>query len=194
MARQYQLRARAERQQDTRRRIVEAAVELHRTVGPARTEVSAVAEMAGVERVTVYRHFPRQEELLTACSEHFRALRPPPDPARFRSLRDPRRRAAAALDAAFAYYEANEPMMANVLRDAAVLPVGGGFLAFQSALAETLQPGWNVRGRRRERLHAALRLAVDFHAWQRLARDQDLRREDCVAVMLALLDGVATSG
>jgi len=192
MARRYQLRARAERRQDTRRRIVEAAVELHRTVGPARTEVSAIAELAGVERVTVYRHFPRQAELLAACSQHFRALHPPPEPAQFRSIRDARQRAAVALDAAFAYYEANQAMMANVLRDAAVMPVGQGFEMFQSSLAQTLEPGWSVRGRRADRLHAALRLAVDFHAWQRLARE--LSRDGCVAVMLAMLEGVASGG
>jgi len=193
MARKYDLRARAERQQATRRRIVEATAELHRTVGPARTEISAVAELAGVERVTVYRHFPQLESLLTACSQHFRDQHPLPDVAQYRAIRDPRQRAAAALDATFAYWEANQQMVANVLRDSAVLPVGGGFLAFQAAMAEVLRSGWNVRGRRRERLHAALRLAVDFHAWQRLARDQGLHREDCVAVMLGMLDGAVAA-
>jgi AcrR family transcriptional regulator len=191
MPRKYDLTLRAAQQEATRRRIVEAAVALHRTVGPARTEISAVAALAGVERVTVYRHFPEPKALLSACSEHYRELNPPPDPGSFRRIRDPRERAAAGLDAAFAYYEANEQMMANVLRDAAMMPVGAGFLAFQQTMAETLSAGWAARGRRRTLLRAALRLAVDFHAWQRLARGaQGLRRSDAVEVMLGMLDGV----
>jgi AcrR family transcriptional regulator len=194
MARTYRLKARAERQQETRRRIVEAAVELHRTVGPARTEISAVAELAGVERVTVYRHFPDLEQLLSACSLHYRAANPPPDVAALRRIRDPRARLGAGLDAAYAYYERNREMMANVLRDAAVMPVGGGFLAFQTALAETLGAGWKLRGRARQRLRAALRLAADFDAWHVLAVEQGLPRAETIAVMAGLVESAATPG
>lgn len=181
------MRARGERLLDTRRRIVEAAVELHRTVGPARTEISAVADLAGVERVTVYRHFPEPTSLLAACSQHYRAVNPPPDVAALRRIADPRRRLGAGLDAAYAYYERNEAMMANVLRDAAVMPVGEGFVSFQEALAGALSAGWGLTGRRRTLARAAVRLAVDFAAWRLLARERGLRGEEIVALMAGLV-------
>ena len=76
----YNLKARAERYQKTRQRIVEAAVELHRTAGPARTTITDIAKRAGVERQTVYNHFPDELSLFKACSAHNRSLNPPPDP------------------------------------------------------------------------------------------------------------------
>src|SRR3954469_20083307 len=78
--RKYELKKRAERQAETRRRIVEATEELHRTVGPARTTISEIAERAGVQRLTVYNHFPEERELFAACSAHFMAEVPPPSP------------------------------------------------------------------------------------------------------------------
>ena len=80
MPRTYRLKRRAERQNETRERIVEAAVDLHTTLGPARTSILAIAERAGVERPTVYRHFPTTESLLTACTAHHWAQQPAPDP------------------------------------------------------------------------------------------------------------------
>ncbi len=68
MARTYTLKRRAERQAQTRRRIVEATVDLHSTLGPARTTISDVAERAGVQRHTVYAHFPTERDLFYACS------------------------------------------------------------------------------------------------------------------------------
>src|SRR5215831_560871 len=83
--RKYELKQRAAEMADTRRRITEAAVELHGTVGPVRTTVSAIAERAGVQRHTVYRHFPTEDDLYLACSSHFAALNPAPDPESWRS-------------------------------------------------------------------------------------------------------------
>ena len=64
--RKYEKKRRAELEADTRRRITETAVELHGTVGPARTSISAVAERAGVRRSTLYRHFPDEAALFDA--------------------------------------------------------------------------------------------------------------------------------
>src|SRR3712207_3871494 len=113
MARKYELKARAEGQAQTRRRITEATVELHRTVGPAQTTISAIAERAGVQRLTVYRHFPTEEELFAACSAHWLAGSPPPDPAEWAGIADRRERLRSALEAIYAWYRANEGMLAN---------------------------------------------------------------------------------
>src|ERR687885_2690162 len=88
-SRTYELKKRAERQEETRRRIVAAAVELHTKLGPARATVQAIAEKAGVTRPTVYAHFPDARSLLEACSGHVRAITPPPDPSAWRSISDP---------------------------------------------------------------------------------------------------------
>src|SRR5690349_996874 len=116
--RKYEQRKRAESVADTRRRITEAAIELHGTVGPARTTMSAVAKRAGVERRTLYRHFPNEADLFEACSSHYFAANPSPDLDGWRATRDPRERLTRALDELYAYYERTAPMLSNVLRDA----------------------------------------------------------------------------
>lgn len=165
--RPYRLRQRADRQDATRRRIVQATVDLHRTVGPAKTTISAVAELAGVQRHTVYRHFPDEATLLKACAAHFLAGHPPPDTRRWAAIGDPQVRLRTGLFELYSFYGANEEMIASVLRDSAVKPVGGGFRALQTAAFDALA---TVRpaGRAGNAFRAALRLATDFRAWQAL--------------------------
>src|SRR3954452_11246413 len=103
--RTYQQRKRAADVAATRQRITEAAMELHGSVGPARTTVSAVADRAGVQRHTVYRHFPTEDDLFTACSVHWAAMNPWPDPEPWRSIDDPGTRLRTALDAIYRWYE-----------------------------------------------------------------------------------------
>src|ERR1051326_8862225 len=119
--RKYELKKRAERLQETRRRITEATVELHRPVGPAATRISEVAKRAGVQRATVYNHFPDDARLFAACSAHWRALHPAPDPARGAEIPDARERLRVALRDLYAWFRETEPMTANVLRDAQLL-------------------------------------------------------------------------
>src|SRR3954453_11777763 len=115
--RRYHLRKRADAMQATRRRITDAAMDLHGTLGPARTTMTAVAERAGVQRQTVYRHFANEDELLAACSAHFAALHPWPDTGRWRAIADPAEPLRVALDELYAWYEVTESMWTNVLRD-----------------------------------------------------------------------------
>ena len=95
MARKYELKARAERQEETRRRIVEAAIDLHRTLGPAHTSFSAIAERAGVQRHTLYRHFPDERAMGLACSGLYSERNPLPDPAPWWQIEDPEARLRA---------------------------------------------------------------------------------------------------
>jgi AcrR family transcriptional regulator len=190
MARRYEQKKRALLQQETRRRILDAVVELHATVGPARTSVSAVAERAGVERPTVYRHFPNEREMLAACSAHFRARHPRPDAASWSRIRDPEERLRVALDSLYCYYTETEAMTANVLRDAAVIPALAELVAptrkQMSALPDLLLRGWKARGPRRQRLRAALAHATAFTTWHSLVAEQGLDRDDAVSLMVAL--------
>lgn len=173
--RPYRKSKRAEQEEATRRRIVESVVELHRSVGPARTTVTEVAARAGVSRVTVYHHFPTDAALIEACSTHWAARNPFPDPAGWAALPDPDRRLATALAELYAWYRRTEDMMGKVLRDAALVPALGELMAarwegYLDAVVGVLERGRVVaRERAEEReVRAALRLAVDFATWRTL--------------------------
>ena len=191
MARKYTLNRRAERLDETRHRIVEAAVHLHGTIGPARTQVSAIAERAGVERATVYRHFPDQASLFAACSGHFLAEHPPPDDAWTR-IADPEVKLRAGLAALYDYYAQNEHMIANVLRDAQAVAVGTGFLTLQRKSAAALATGWGLRGRRKAQLDAVLELAAEFHTWQVLVRRRGLTQQAAIDLAATLAACIRT--
>src|SRR3954465_951907 len=108
--RPYTKRRRAELEEETRRRITAATVELHREVGPARTTISAIAERAGVERLTVYRHFPDERSMFEACTTHYASEVPQPDPAKWAGIEEPAERLRAALLAFYDYYRRAEQM------------------------------------------------------------------------------------
>ena len=170
--RKYELKKRAEALEETRRRITEATVELHRTVGPAATQISEVAKRAGVQRATVYNHFPDDEALLTACSAHWRGLHPTPDLASWSAIDDPRERLRTGLRQLYEWYRETEPMTANVLRDAEMIPtlrklIDNGLGRYLTAAQGVLAEPW-VEGDR-DRLTAAVRVAVNFHTWRALA-------------------------
>jgi AcrR family transcriptional regulator len=189
--RRYELRKRADAMQATRRRITEAAVELHGSIGPARTTITAVAERARVQRQTVYRHFPTEDDLIAACSGHFAETHPRPDVEAWRAIADPAERLRTALGELYAYYEGTEAMYTNILRDETlVAPVGAGlshFRAYLDGAARVLAAGWDVRGRRRAMLVAAARHAVDFHTWRSLAHDGGVRRAGVVELASAMV-------
>src|SRR4051794_8343255 len=195
--RRYEKRKRADAEAATRQRIVEATVELHRTVGPARTTISEVAKRAGVQRPTVYNHFPDDGSLFAACGAHWQAGHPPPDPAAWMAIGDPDARLRAALEAIYAYYRWTADMTGNVLRDAPLLPalqpaVEHGYEAFVGAVRDALAGGWPVRGARREALRSALGVALDFHTWQRL--DRDGLDDEAAARLMARGAGSAAAG
>jgi AcrR family transcriptional regulator len=189
--RKYELKQRAAEMAATRLRITEAAVELHGTVGPARTTLSAVAERAGVQRHTVYRHFPTEADLFEACSSHYLTTNPWPDLEPWRAIRDPRERLARALEDLYAYYERTEPMYSNVLRDAelvdAIRPTLGPIQAFLVEAVEILTAGWPARGRRRQVLDAALHHAIDFQTWRSLTTNDRITRPEAAELAVALV-------
>lgn len=193
--RPYRQSRRADNQAQTRRRITEAAIELHGSIGPARTTLSAIADLAGVQRATVYRHFPDERAILTACSTHFATLHPRPDPALWADTEDPPARLRVALDAFYSWYEEVAPMLANIIRDAPaqeeVNEVMQRRLAFQAGVEHDLARGWNTPAKRAVELSAALALALDFSAW-RLLNAQGLSRARIVEFMARAVES-ATS-
>src|SRR5690349_24683643 len=121
--RPYRKRARAAHEQATRTRVIDAAIALHGTVGPARTTISAIAERAGVRRATVYRHFPDERALFLGCSGAWSEEHPAPDPATWAGIDDASDRLEAALDAFYDWYEGAEPMLTALLRDVDAVPI-----------------------------------------------------------------------
>jgi AcrR family transcriptional regulator len=184
MTRKYEMRKRAERIEETRRRIVEAAVELHEQVGPARASLSSIAERAGVERQTYYRHFPDERSLFSACSGLWIERNPLPDAAQWRAIKNPEDRVRHGLREIYAYYEANEAMLSSVIRDAEVHAitremVNQGMGPAMAALSAALATGW-ARGRK---TRAAIDLALSFHTWRVLVRDSGLSAAQAANMM-----------
>ena len=194
--RRYEKRARAAQEEETRRRVIEAAIALHGTVGPARTTISAIAERAGVRRATVYRHFPDERALFLGCSSAWRERNPLPDPATWAAIADPAARVEAALDALYRWYEQAEPMLSRVLRDMDAMPIiaelQAGRLAFLPSVEDGLASGWGVRGKAAARLRATIGLALDFFTWRTL-NERGLSRGEATAVMSSAVRATAAS-
>lgn len=170
------MKKRAESQSQTRLRIVEAAMSLHQEVGPKLTSISAIAERAGVERLTVYRHFPNELALFRACSGHWTELNPAPDPAAWRRISDPVRRTESALTSLYEYYGRTEKMWDSILRDEAEMPtvrtVMKEFRQYLRECADEISRGWKSSGRSTALLRAAIAHSVQFHTWQSLRNEK----------------------
>ena len=187
MARKYEMKRRAEAQAETRGRIVEAAVELHRTIGPARTTVSAIAQRARVQRHTYYRYFPSERDLILACSGLDMERNPPPDAQPWAEIADPVERLRIGLDDLYSYYAANEAMLSNVTRDAEVHPETrevaamrfGPTMAAMHAVLTSGMPASAV---------PLIGLALQFTTWRSLVRDSSLSQRAAVKTMVEAVE------
>jgi AcrR family transcriptional regulator len=173
--RPYRKRRRAQSEEETRRRITEAAVELHGTVGPANTKMTELAERAGVSRMTVYNHFPTEADLFAACSSHWASQNPFPDPSGWTDVADPRVRLVTGLEELYGWYGSNQGMLENVLRDAYVVPSLGQLMddfwgGYMKDVVRGLAHGWSVDQEDTAAFEPMLRVVVDFNTWQLLTR------------------------
>ena len=192
--RRYTKRRRAQREDETRRRITEATVELHGTVGPARTTVSGIAERAGVQRATVYRHFPDDAALIAACSAHWTSQNPRPDMGRWTEIADVDVRLRTALAELYDWYDGTEYMIERITRDAALVEAlqapaarSGEWLDAAADILAAGRPGDGGRAR------AAIGHAIAFDTWRSLVRRQGLAPAEAVELM-ARLAGCAAGG
>lgn len=164
--RTYQLKQRAERQAETRQRIIEATMALHTTVGPSQTTISGIAEQAGVQRQTVYAHFPDEEGLFGACTSLWAERYPFPDPAGWASIEDPRRRLVTALVTVYGWYESIEDQLVLFRRDLAVTPPA--VVARQGEQKAHLAANLATGFPRRKLVATAVAHAAEFETWQSL--------------------------
>lgn len=188
--RPYRMKVRAELQERTRQRITESAMELHGTLGPSRTSLSAVAKRAGVRRSTLYRHFPDEAALFAACSSYWMSQHPLPDLDGWAAVSNPDERLRAALTEIFTYYAETEAMLTNLLRDLEVLEAVQrqfeGFLNYMEAARLTLMAGRRERGRSAQRVRAAVGHGLAFTTWRSLVREQGCTADEAVEMMCQL--------
>jgi AcrR family transcriptional regulator len=186
--RKYTMRKRAELQEETRARIVDAAIDLHESVGPARTTISAIADRAGVERLTVYRHFPDEVALFGACSSTYMQRNPLPDVGEWENHSDPEDRTRAALRIVYRYYRSTRGMWASVFADKdrvpALAPVMAVVASELSARRDDLVAAWKPSPSKKHALVAVLGLAVQFTTWQSL--DAEGLDDDAMAELVTL--------
>lgn len=176
---------RADRVAETRRRIIEATLRLHQTLGPAHTSISAIAAEAGVQRHTVYSHFPDEREIYIACGGLFAERNPLPAVGPWRDVGHPRARTRRALSEVYAFYRSHERELGPIVRDMPLLPdlVGRRFGPYRDAAADAIVDGWGLRGGRAVKVRALVKVALRFETWRALCRDESLDDEAAVAVM-----------
>ncbi len=188
----YTMRKRAEQVEETRQRITEAAMELHTSVGPAHTTISAVADLADVTRVTVYKHFPDEEALFLACSSHWWSLHPSPDPKEWLKIDGLEARTKHALGELYPYYRANHSDMYPIMRDFEAMPSGFRAVMEQQAedMSAALVAGSGTRRGRRRRLAAVAGHVTSFWAWWSLAIEGGLDDDEMIPIMVNLVVSV----
>lgn len=190
MTRTYTLKRRAEQQAQTRRRIAEAALGLHSSIGPALTTVSMIAALAGVQRHTFYAHFPDERSLFLACSGLALERDPMPDATPWRDIADATERLRTGLSALYGWYQRNAALAACVLRDAEYHALTREIVELRqgpnmAAYGEVLGVGLDQRQR------AMLDLALSFFTWRTLTREGGLDLEAAVAAMVRAIAGEA---
>lgn len=188
-SRPYRMRRRAELVDETRRRITEAAVRLHTTVGPANTTISTVAEEAGVTRLTVYRHFPDLEHLFAACRSHWFGLHPPPSPSAWAAIPRLEDRARTGLGELYGWFLENADDLFPITRDAMTMPepVRHARARESAAIAAALLGGDIVEGPAGRTLRAAAGHLARYWTWRSLVVDQGLPNDEAVELAVRLL-------
>ena len=166
-------------------------MELHRTVGPARTTVSAVAEKAGVQRHTYYAHFPEIKDLYQACMGHYSERNPLPEPSSWTDIAEAEERLRVALSELYSYYSGSEAMVSKVLRDAALDPIVQEIMVpfdqYLETVRDVIADAFEASGDRQEELLGAVALAQDFQTWRTLVRQQELSQDRAVALMVGMV-------
>jgi AcrR family transcriptional regulator len=196
----YELKKRAERQEETRLRIARATLELHEILGPALTTRSAIAERAGVTRPTVYSHFPDELSLGKACSSLELSDNPLPDPRPWQEIVDPEERMRVALAELYAYFRRREGLWTNILRDQEMPHIDDDpgahetddeimtpIVAHWERMTETLAGGWESPAGPPQPLLGAIGLSLDFQTWRTMTRQQGLSDEQAIELMVGMV-------
>ena len=188
MSRLYTLKKRAEQQAQTKQKIVEAAVELHSTIGPSATTLSMIAEKAGVQRHTLYAHFPDERSIFMACSGLAHERDPSPAADAWRGITDLAERLTTALTDIYGWYERNARLLSNVMRDVERHPM---VQEIQRTRVAPVRKAWHdVLGEKLDaRQRAMLHLALGFHTWRALVQEAGLTQDAAIKAMVHAIEG-----
>jgi len=193
--RSYRKQRRADLEAETRLRITVSALDLHGTVGPSQTSISAVARRAGVRRSTVYRHFPDETALFRACSAHWAAQNPRPDLEAWATIAPPNERLGVALIELYGFFHRTEQMLDNLFRDETTVPAVrqqfSGFRGYLQQARDVLMTGRSVRGDAHRCTQGAIGHAVAFSTWKSLVREQQLTNVEAAALMASAVSSAA---
>lgn len=190
----YVLKTRARQMARTRDRIVDAMMHLHEELGPSRTTVSAIAKRAGVERLTVYRHFDDEAEMFAACSGRYLQLNPPPQQGLWAGETGHVRRTSRGLEEIYSFFSRTAPMLEKVYRDleecegleAVMQQIDAHFRGLADDLASAW-PGAKVNSR----YSVILRHACRFATWQSLGLEGLNDREKAALILEWLQAGAS---
>jgi len=189
--RKYTKSKRADQQEKTRTRIINAAVALHEQLGPANTSIKAVAEMAGVQRLTVYRHFPDEESLFQACSSAYFKENPPPDISHWADVTDAAKRSHAAIFAFNQYYRRTADMWKSIYRDIdkveALQRPMDEFQAYLHMICDDLLTTWKLRGTKKKQCLITLRHCLKFTTWKSLM-EENLQDKQITELMMSWIN------
>ncbi len=189
--RKYEKKKRKANEEETRQRIVEATVDLHQSLGPAQTTITAIAEHAGVQRLTVYRHFPDNEALFSACTRHYFEVHPMPNPESWREIADPVERFKHGLAEVFDFFAENQQMLQLGLRDLPFVPEMGKVSPFGphwAGVRQTLAEPWEADGEAPLSIVALVHHATDFHTWNSLVQTGGLSHEHAIDLLACLIE------
>jgi len=183
------MRRRAEQVDQTRQRIVEATVELHGSIGPAATTIAAIAEAAGVTRLTVYRHFPDEAALFGACSAHWISRQQLPDPGAWSGTGDPAARLRAGLADLYRFFRAGAGMLTCIYRDLAALPEAyqRGLRDQDTLFGDVLAAPFGRADGEHRRIRAVIGHAISFWTWRSLCLDHGLSDTEAVDAMTGMI-------
>jgi len=119
--RTYRMGRRGELADETRRRIVEAASQLHSEQGIAETSMKQIAARAGVSVGAVYHHFPTYDDAIGACARYTTDHAPLPGLEIFDGLTSTADRIERLVKELFGYFE-QLPILERVRCDANKFP------------------------------------------------------------------------
>jgi AcrR family transcriptional regulator len=187
----YRQKFRAKQQEETRQRIVESAVALHESVGGEQATVTKIADRAGVSRITVYRHFPDEQSLLQACTQHYLGANPPPGLSSWMSFTEGKERLRAALTEIYGYHRRTERMMDRAFADSVSNEILAGLLQpyfeFWNHVRDTLAAAWDGAP-----VAPIIGHSIDFRTWKTLVREQGMPEEQAIELFVDLVESEAS--
>ena len=194
--RKYSMDKRRAAVEETRQRILEAALALHSEKGIFGTSWQDIARRADVSVGTVYKHFPSLDELVPACGELMYAITRPPsleDASEiFAGANTFEERLGCLISELFDFYERGAPYIETDFQERQ-LPMVQEWEAYMRATIAGLVREALLPAGPDERTVQAVSALLDFSTFKSFM-DRDIRKEQAAKtmneVLLSWIDGL----